>query len=103
MTREQFLFYEMRVSANRSAASYLIYMIDATGRRVSDIVKIIPDKTSPEDHLRGLRSSFNLRSEKFDNRASYYLVIADESGEQELQRIEFQIDIAATWDEYEFM
>jgi len=43
-----------------------------------------------------------LKSLKYDNRASYFLVIADESGLQMPQKEEFQIDIAFAVDEFDF-
>src|SRR5699024_11258635 len=52
---------------------------------------------------RTFRCSFNLKSLKYDNRASYYLVIADETGLQMPQKEEIQIDIAFAVDEFDFL
>lgn len=96
-------FYQVEaVGDNREAATYQSYFTDSNGRQVSDIQKIIADKTSDNGQDRTFRCSFNLKSMKFSNTETYYLVIADESGVQIPQRIEFQIDIAFAVDEYDF-
>ena len=96
-------FYQKEaVGDNRSAANYLLYFVDSNGKQISDTAKIIADKTSENGQERTFRCSFNLKSLKYDNRASYYLVIADESGLQMSQKEEFQIDIAFAVDEFDF-
>lgn len=96
-------FYQKEaVGDNRSAANYLLYFVDSNGKQISDTAKIIADKTSENGQERTFRCSFNLKSLKYDNRASYYLVIADESGLQMPQKEEFQIDIAFAMDEFDF-
>lgn len=96
-------FYQTEaVGGNREAATYLLYFTDASGKQISDTCKIIADKTSENGQDRTFRCSFNLRSQKYSNRDSYYLVIADESGLQMPQREEFQIDIAFAVDEFNF-
>ena len=96
-------FYQKEaVGDNRSAANYLLYFVDSNGKQISDTAKIIADKTSENGQERTFRCCFNLKSLKYDNRASYYLVIADESGLQMPQKEEFQIDIAFAVDEFDF-
>ena len=96
-------FYQKdAVGDNRSAANYLLYFVDSNGKQISDTAKIIADKTSDDGQERTFRCSFNLKSMKYDNRASYYLVIADETGLQMPQKEEFQIDIAFAVDEFDF-
>ena len=96
-------FYQTEaVGGNREAATYLVYFTDSNGKQISDTSKIIADKTSRNGQDRTFRCSFNLRSQKYSNRDSYYLVIADESGLQAPQREEFQIDIAFAVDEFNF-
>lgn len=96
-------FYQKdAVGGNRSAANYLLYFVDSNGKQISDTVKIIADKTSDNGQERTFRCSFNLKSLKYDNRASYYLVIVDETGLQLPQKEEFQIDIAFAVDEFDF-
>ena len=90
------------VGDNRSGATYLLYFVDSNGKQISDTVKIIADKTSDNGQERTFRCSFNLKSLKYDNRASYYLVIADETGLQMPQKEEFQIDIAFAVGEFDF-
>ena len=96
-------FYQKEaVGANREAANYLLYFVDAEGTQVSDTQRVIADKTSDNNQDRTFRESFNLKSMKYNNKESYYLVIADESGLQLPQREEFQIDIAFAVDDFDF-
>ena len=96
-------FYQKdAVGANREAATYLVYFTDENGRQISDVQKIIADKTSGNGTDRTFRCQFNLKSLKYNNTASYYLVIADEQGLQLPQREPFQIDIAFAVDEFDF-
>ena len=96
-------FYQKdAVGDNRSAANYLLYFVDSNGKQISDMAKIIADKTSDNGQDRTFRCNFNLKSLKYDNRASYYLVIADETGLHMPQKEEFQIDIAFAVDEFDF-
>ena len=96
-------FYQKdAIGDNRSAANYLLYFVDSNGKQISDTVKLIADKTSPNGQERIFRCSFNLKSQKYDPRAVYDLVIADEAGLQLPQKEEFQIDIAFAVDEFDF-
>lgn len=96
-------FYQKEaVGANREAATYLLYFVDSEGNQVSDTQRVIADKTSANNQGRTFRVSFNLKSMKYSNKESYYLVIADESGLQLPQREEFQIDIAFAVDDFDF-
>lgn len=96
-------FYQKEaVGANREAANYLLYFVDAEGTQVSDTQRVIADKTSDNNQDRTFRVSFNLKSMKYNNKESYYLVIADESGLQLPQREEFTIDIAFAVDNFDF-
>ena len=96
-------FYQKdAVSANREAATYLVWFTDEYGKPISDAQKIIADKTSENGADRTFHCNFNLKSMKFSNTATYYLVIADEQGQQMQQREQFQIDIAFAIDEFDF-
>ncbi len=96
-------FYQKdAVGANREAAAYQVYFTDENGRQISDVQKIIADKTSGNGAERTFRCQFNLKSLKYSNTATYYLVIADEQGLQAPQRELFQIDIAFAADEFDF-
>lgn len=97
-------FYQKdAVGDNRSAANYLVYFEDSNGKHISDVVKIIADKANDNEQDRIFRCSFNLKSLKYDSRASYYLVIADETGLQMPKKEEFRIDIAFAVDEFNFL
>lgn len=96
-------FYQKEaVGENREAANYQLYFTDSDGKQISDIGKIIADRTSENAQERTFRCSFNLKSLKYSNTENYYLVIADESGTQMPQREGFQIDIAFAVDEFDF-
>lgn len=96
-------FYQKEaVGDNREAATYQLYFTNSNGKQISDVQKIIADKTSDNSQYRTFRCSFNLKSLKYSNTENYYLVIADETGTQMPQREEFQIDIAFAVDEFDF-
>lgn len=96
-------FYQKEpVGYNRKEVVYLLYFTDKSGKQISDVQKIIADKTSDNGQERVFRCSFNLKSLKYSNTETYYLVIADETGAQLPQREEFQIDIAFAVDEFDF-
>lgn len=93
-------FYQKdAVSDNREAATYLLYFVDSVGTQISDTQKIIADKTAANANDRAFRCGFNLKSQKYDKTETYYLVIADESGLQAPDKVEFQIDIAFSLDD----
>ena len=94
-------FRKEPVSTNREKAMYQLYFTDANGASVSDIVKLIADKTSENEQERIYRCSFNLKSRKYSAADDYYLVIADENGMQ-VTRENFQIDIAFAVDDFDF-
>ena len=94
-------FQKEPVSTNREKATYQLYFTDTNGVPVSDIVKLIADKTSENEQERIYRCSFNLKSRKYSAADDYYLVIADENGMQ-VTRENFQIDIAFAVDDFDF-
>ena len=95
-------FYQKEaVGGNREAASYQLCFTDSTGKVISDIQRIIADKTSDNGQERTFRCSFSLKPLKYSSTETYYLVIADENG-MEIQREEFQIDIAFAVDDFDF-
>lgn len=96
-------FYQTEaVGGNREAATYLLYFTDSNGVQVSDTAKIIADKTNENGQERTFRCSFNLKSQSYSSIATYYLVIADESGLQAPVKEEFQIDIALAFGDFNF-
>ena len=96
-------FYQKEpVKDNYVACTYIAYIEDSLGREVSDRQKIIADKTSTIAKDREFKCTFNLKSQKFDSKDSYYLVIIDEEGKQVPIREEVHIDIAKASDEFDF-
>lgn len=82
--------------------TYNIYITDANGNEVSDIQKIIADKTSTIPKDREFKCTFNLKSQQFSNTETYYLVIVDEEGKQVPIKEEVQIDIAMAIGDFDF-
>ena len=71
-------FYQKEaVGGNRDAATYQLYFTDSNGKAISDVQKIIADKTSDNGQEHTFRCSFNLKSTKYSNTEAYYLIIAD--------------------------
>lgn len=96
-------FYQKEaVKDNYVPCTYNIHIEDAVGNIVSDTQKIIADKTSTVAKDREFKCTFNLKSQKFSNTETYYLVIADEAGVQIPVKEEMQIDIAMAIDEFDF-
>lgn len=96
-------FYQKEaVGDNRVAQTYQLYFTDEYGKQISDVQKIIADRTAQNSQDRTFRVGFNLKQLKYSNTATYYLVIMDEQGLMVPQREEFRIDIAFTVDEFDF-
>lgn len=96
-------FYQKEpVKDNYVACTYYAYITDSEGHEVSDRQKIIADKTSTIAKDREFKCTLNLKSQKFNNTETYYLVIADEEGIQVPIKEEMQIDIAMAIDEFDF-
>lgn len=96
-------FYQKEpVKDNYVACTYIAYITDSVGNEVSDKQKIIADKTSTIAKDREFKCTFNLKSQKFSNTETYYLVIVDEEGKQIPIKEEMQIDIAMAIDEFDF-
>ncbi len=90
------------VGDNRIACPYKLYFENAEGKQISDTVKLIADKDNANAQERVYRHNFSLKSMKYNNWDTYYLIIEDESGVQLPQREAFQIDIAMAIDEFNF-
>lgn len=96
-------FYQKEpVKDNYVACTSYAYITDSEGHEVSDRQKIIADKKSTIAKDREFKCTFNLKSQKFSNTETYYLVIADEEGIQVPIKEEMQIDIAMAIDEFDF-
>ena len=96
-------FYQQEpVSDNRSACNYLVFFRDASGKVISDSVKIIANKANENGQERTFRCTFNLKPQQYSNLDTYYLVIQDEEGKQMPITEEFQIDIAFSVDGFDF-
>ena len=81
------------VGINRQAMTYKLYFTNGNGNLVSDIQKIVADKTENNIQERIFHRTFNLKSLKYKNTDIYYLIIIDDNDLNE-QREEFRINIA---------
>ena len=96
-------FYQKdAVSGNREKAVYDVYFVDSTGKKISDVQKIFADKTGADAQDRTFRCNFSLKSQAYDNKETYYLIIEQVDSTDLPQRIEFQIDIAFAADDFGF-
>ncbi|SEP83366.1 TIGR02687 family protein [Lachnospiraceae bacterium RM5] len=96
-------FYQKEaVGLNREKCNYNAYFVDATGKKISDIQKIIADKTTEDVQDRTFRCNFSLKSQAYDSKELYYLIIEKEDSTDLPERIEFQIDIAFAADDFGF-
>ena len=67
-------FYQKEaVADNWALAVYQVYFTDCRGKQISDIQKIIADKTSENAQERIFRCNFHLKSLKYDNKEIYFL------------------------------
>lgn len=89
------------VGQNRKAATFEVCFTDAFGTKISDVQRIVADKSSPEAPDRQFRSRFNLKSQKYDKNDHYYLIVTDEN-QNEVLKEAFQIDIPFAVDDFGF-
>ena len=88
-------FYQKEaVSGKVAAATYEIYMADASGKAVSDKKTVIADKTSNNGADRVFRTRFTLKSVEFKKTDTYYLTVVEKGTTNVVDRVEFTIDIA---------
>ena len=84
----------------------MTYFVDSSGKKISDIQKIIADKTTDNAQERTFKCNFNLKAGSYDNKEIYYLVIEREEHQDDYEyapeRIEFQIDIAFETEDFGF-
>ena len=96
-------FYQKEaVADNYVPCTYKLFLVDANGNTISDVQKIVADRTSNNAKEREYRCTFNLKQQTYDNHATYYLMIQDEDGLQIPVKEEIQIDIAMSFDDFNF-
>ena len=79
-----------------------MFLTDSNGNIISDVQKIVADRTSTNNVDREYRATFNLKQQKYNNREIYYLVIQDEDGLQMPVKEEMHIDISISFDDFDF-
>ncbi|GAA4075227.1 BREX-1 system phosphatase PglZ type A [Amphibacillus indicireducens] len=82
-----------KVADKRLPRRLLVYFEDEQGNRVSSENIIIADRTIAQVGERTYREKFVFKSEQYDKRKNYYLVLIDEETEKEYERYTFSIDI----------
>lgn len=88
-------FYQKEAAQGKvTAATYDIFMSDATGKAVSDTQTIIADKTDSDAMARTFHTRFTLKSAEFKKTESYFLNILEKGTTNIVAREEFSIDIA---------
>ena len=96
-------FYQKEaVTENYVPCTYKLFLVDANGNTISDVQRIVADRTSNNTKEREYRCTFNLKQQAYDNHATYYLMIQDEDGLQIPVKEEIQIDIAMSFDDFNF-
>lgn len=96
-------FYQKEpVKDNFIPCTYNIYLTDSNNNIISDVQKIVADRTSTENTDREYRCTFNLKQQAYSNTEIYYLVISDEKGIGVPIKEEVQIDISmAFFDDFD--
>ena len=98
-----FNFYQKEAAIeNYVPCTYKLFLVDDNGNTISDTQKIVADRTSKSAKEREFRCTFNLKQQKYDSHATYYLMIQDEGGLQIPVKEEIQIDIAVSFDDFNF-
>jgi len=88
-------FYQTEpVGGKTIAATYDIYMADASGKMVSDTKTIIADKNSNNGADRVFRTRFTLKSVEFKKTETYFITIVEKGTTNVIDKIEFTIDIS---------
>ena len=88
-----------RLGANEAPPAIISSFL---GKQVSDIQRIIADKTAENATDRTFRCSFSLKPLRYSNTAQYYLIIANEQEQTPTIREEFQIDIAFDGEDFDY-
>ena len=92
------LFQKQPVEGKTVAGVYDIFLVDSSGKEVSDRQSVIADRQSKRDEERTFRVRLTLKSVQFDKNAIYYLTVAEREGNAEPVRTEFSVDIAFSGD-----
>ena len=86
------------VGGNIVPATYEVYMVNATGKPVSDVKTVVADKEDKDSSNRQFKVRMNLKPIQFSKTELYYLMIMDKDSGKLLERIEYKINITFTND-----
>lgn len=96
-------FYQKEaVKDNFVPCTYEVFMTDEDGNKISDVQKIIADRSSEANVDREYRVTFNLKQQKYNRFDTYFLVIQDMDGIQMPVKEAMEIDISIGFTEFEF-
>ena len=87
-------FYQLEAIGGKLLPNeFKLYFSDENGRPVSDIQRIIADKTTDKVNERVFRKRFTMKYISFSKDEKYYLNIVEKDSENCMERIEYKINI----------
>lgn len=91
---------EEPVSDKNIAATYVLYFVDSQERVISNEQRFVADSRDDDPQSPSRRQSFylTLQDRDFDNSRAYYLVIQNTETKEEIQRIQYQMDLTIKGD-----
>lgn len=88
-------FYQLEAIGGKLLPNeFELYFSDESGRPVSDIQRIIADKTTDQVNERVFRKRFTMKNISFSKDEKYYLNIVEKDSGNCMERIEYKINIA---------
>lgn len=82
------------ISDTLKSVKLKVYFESTSGERISDEEIIVADKKNASPEKRQFREKFTFKNRKYDKGEHYYLVMIDLEAGIEVERNEFQLDIA---------
>ena len=95
-------FQKEFVGNNFVPCSYDVFFTDCMNNLISDVQTIVADKSDVDSRNREIKCTFRLKQQQYKNSDVYYLNIVDKDRIQVPIQIEFQIDIAMAFDDFDF-
>lgn len=94
-------FQTEKVDGEHLPRAVEIYIVDDSGKILSNREKLFADKSSDQPAERSFKARMNLKNDKYDKHKDYFLIIKDLDSEFVEEKIPFKIDIAFSSD-FEF-
>ena len=91
---------EEPVTDKTTAATYVLYFVDSQDRPISNEQRYVADSREDDPQSPSRRQSFylTLQDRDFDNSGAYYLIIQNAETKEEIQRIQYQMDLTIKGD-----